>query len=474
MSQQLKRVFLGFAAAFTAWSASAFSMMGPPADWQVERIGYQLPGDIGGVMNLGEKYRWNVKTIYYAYDQSFLQYFGVQGTNAVEKAFAILNALPSASQMSPDLSEFPLDTRRVNYVASALGIQDLMSVTLDTMLEHLGLAEPERYVWALRARTELGNPRPTNYTVIKRNFDPVTIEPSSFVNGVLYTYAIAEFQNPDVADAVEIQADPLQVGFTAVAAGFLGSGEYYTGLTRDDMGGLRHLYGSTNPLEHWHVETLLPETTGPTTSSPWNPIGGTNVVSTNSIVSQALRPGVEKITFKQGKYDSLLGAFIVVTNTWEDTYISGGIKRKQNVQRVVAAPDVLLVADDLGLTTGGFPVLFRRTDTSGWINNDAINGATTLPGPGVISPTATFSYSKVGPYFMNQDPFLLDESAVLFPGVLWGHFDGTTNAPIIFPSGSSIQSLKAEAIYGNYGSDGSPWTVPNIVVTTNSTAGTAN
>jgi hypothetical protein len=191
-------------------------------------------------------------------------------------------------------------------------------------------------------------------------------------------------------------------------------------------------------------------------------------------VSQALRPGVEKITFKQGKFDSLLGAFIAVTNTWEDTYISGGFERNQNVQRLIAAPDILLVADDLGVRADGSIVLSTRTDTSGWINNDAINGSTALPGPGVISPTVTISYSKVGPSFVNQNPYLLDESAVLSAGELWGHFDGTTNAPIIFPSGSSIQSLKAAAIYGNFGSDGSPWTVPNIAVTTNSTAGTAN
>jgi hypothetical protein len=284
---------------------------------------------------------------------------------------------------------------------------------------------------------------------------------------VLYTYAVQEFAAPVYADAVEIQADPVQVGFTSVASLLVTAGEYYTGLTRDDVGGLRHLYGSANPLEHWHVETLLPGSTSTgSAGSPWTPIGGTNQLDTNSVVNQAIRPGVGKITFKQGKYDSLLGAFITITNTWTDKYVSNGVVRSQSVQRVLTAPDIVIQAEDLGI-----PIPFLRSDTAGWINNDAINGSTTLAGPGVIAPPISLTFSKVGPYFINQTPYTLDESTAS-AGLVWGHFDGTTNAPIVFPSGSSIQALSAQAIYGNFGADGSPWTVVNSGITTNSTAGT--
>lgn len=469
MSQHFKRVLLAVAAGFSTLSASAFSMLGPAAPWQVEAIGYQLPGDIGGVMNLGEEYRWNTKIITYAYDQSFFQYFGVQGTNAIEKAFAMLNALPSTTAMSADLSEFPLESRRVNNTAAVLGILDIKSHVLDTMVQQLGLAEPERYTWTLRDRVVIG--LSTNYTVIKRNFDPVTIEPSSFVNGVLYTYQIGEFIVPaNYADAVDFPADPLAIGYTALASQSLLAGEYYTGFTRDDIGGLRHLYGSANPLEHWHVETLLDDVTAPLGSgSPWTPIGGTNAVSTNSIVSQAVRPGVEKITFKLGKYDSLLGAFISVTNTWDDKYITNGILKTQKVQRILTVPDIVIQAEDLDPVLGE-PLMFQRTDTAAWINNDAINGSTVLPGPGVIAPPITITFNKVGPYFINSTPFSLDE-ATASPGSIWGSFDGTTNAPIVFPSGSSIQSLSAQAIFGNFGPDGSPWTVVDAGVTNNTTTG---
>lgn len=460
-------------------SATAFSNMGPYDSWQVPGIGYNPLGfDFGGPMNLGEEYRWNNKTIYYAYDQSFIQYFGVQGTNAIEKAFAILNAIPATSQMSSNLSEFPLESKRVNYAASALGLRDLKSHTLETMMPEMGLASPERYTWCLRAKTVLAGPPRTNYTVIKRNFDPVTLNPSSYVNGVLYTYAIQDPVNflgltADYADAVEVQVDPLQIGFTAVASGEsingrlagLGSGEYYTGLTRDDMGGWRHLYGTANPLEHWHVETLpLGTTSTSSTGSPWQPVGGTNATGSSNFVNQAIRPGVDKITFVQGKYDSMVGVFVSITNMWTDTYVSNSTLQSQSVQRVLNAPDILIAADDLGLLPDGFPILSTRTISDNWINNDSINGSTTLAGPGIIPGPVILTYSKLGPYFINQNPFLLDESRIFTAGTSWGYFDGTTNDPIVFPSGSSIQELQIQAVFGG---GGSPWTVPNSGATTN-------
>src|SRR6185436_12926864 len=127
------------------------------------------------------EYRWNIRTVTYGFDESFLNYFGQQGVDAVNQAFAILNAIPAYSQMSSNLSEFPLDTRRSNYRASALGLMDLKSATLGLMTEELGLASSDRYVWTLRDRRIIGTD--PYYLVIKRNFDPVTLAPSSYVNG---------------------------------------------------------------------------------------------------------------------------------------------------------------------------------------------------------------------------------------------------------------------------------------------------
>jgi hypothetical protein len=475
MAKQFKRISLVLVAVCAVGSASAFSLLGPLTAWQSPPggpgIGYNPYGtDIGGPMNLGEEYRWNIPTIYYGYDESFLNYFGTEGTNAIEKAIAIINALPKMSQTSANLDEFPMDTRRVNYRASALNLIDLKSYTLAGFVEMLGLASPERYTWTLRNVTD-----DPIYTVIKRNFDPVTFSPSSFVNGTLYTYVIQDpvFLAPAFADAVEIQVDPLQFGYSAVASGF-GSfytpsflGEFYTGLTRDDVGGLRYLYRTNN----YQFENLLAGTTGSGLSasgSPWTPIGGTNVVSTNSAVDLAVRPGVDKITFKRANYDSLIGSFIITTNSYTDKFVTNSTVKSQTVQRTLQAPDLLFAAEDLGLVDGS-PIRLTRTDSSGWINNDAINGQATLDGPGVITPQKVFTYSKIGPFYFNLPPGFMDELQSL-QGAAWGNFDGSTNEPIVFPVGTSIQELEQQVLSGNGGSgvEGSPWTVANVlVVTTN-------
>lgn len=240
-----------------AQPAAAFSLLGPPPasssspdGFQQPVIAYHLGGDIGGPKNLGEEYRWNTPDLFYAFDASFLDYFGSNGVFAVEQAIAIFNSLTNFSAMSPDLSEFPLEVTRNNYTAQALNLLDLKSVALSMILEELGLTDPVRYTWCLRDRRPLPNLSCPfmHYDVIMRNFDPITFEPSRYVNGTLYSYEIVEFctgPNP-LADAVEFLVDPLAPSPTAVAELGLSYGDYYLGLTRDDVGGLRYMLRTNN------------------------------------------------------------------------------------------------------------------------------------------------------------------------------------------------------------------------------------
>ena len=121
--------------------AFGFSLLGPvpvtPSGdvWQVPEIGYGIGGDIGTPRNIGEEYRWNTPFIYYAFDQNFLDYFGSNGVWAVEQAIAVLNGLTNFSQYSADLTEVPLETRRLNYRAQALHLYDLISTSLYLTLE---------------------------------------------------------------------------------------------------------------------------------------------------------------------------------------------------------------------------------------------------------------------------------------------------------------------------------------------------
>ena len=167
--------------------ARSFSLLGAFDTWMTPELGYQLglldlgtttiPPDVGGPMNLGEEYRWNLPLLTYGFDESFLNYFGAKGVAEVEKAMQVFNDLPAVTEMSSDLAEFPLDTRRVNHRASALYLYDVKSFTMAALMEALGAAPAERYVWTLRSRVVINNI--PYYTVVKRNFDPMTSLPSA-------------------------------------------------------------------------------------------------------------------------------------------------------------------------------------------------------------------------------------------------------------------------------------------------------
>jgi len=258
-------------------SVRAFSLGGPLGGahanggetWETTEIGYNLPGDIVAPHNLGEEYRWNMPVLYYSFDQNYLDYFGSNGVVEVDKAFAILNNSftnnPNGVNIgldgySSDLSEFPDSSKEVNFTAQALQLWDIKSTVLELMVEQLGLASPERYVWTLHDRL----PGPlcpvtTSYVVVKRNFDPVTFQPSSYVNDTLYSYTILEFCSgpPPLAVTAPFAVDPLATVDTSVASMSSTLGEYYTGLTKDDIGGLRYLLRTNN----MNIETAGPGTT---------------------------------------------------------------------------------------------------------------------------------------------------------------------------------------------------------------------
>lgn len=263
-------------------SAWGFALLGPLANggdsWQTGVIGYGLAyteegflggadnlGDIGGPKNIGEAYRRNSPVIFYGYDAAFLDYFGSNGMAAVDSAAGLMNfsmtnnSLGNLDGYSLGLSEFPPESLHVNYEAQALALTDLRSVTMHLLVEQMGLAEPERYTWTLAERyLPPGGKCPFDeyYLVLQRNYadSPTALDQlqySSYVNDILYTYFIEEIctgPNP-LAITLPFAEDPDADQYTAVAANTydgLGIGGYYTGLTRDDVGGLRYLLTSNN------------------------------------------------------------------------------------------------------------------------------------------------------------------------------------------------------------------------------------
>ncbi len=283
---------------FASQGAWAFSLVGPlPAYsgvpsgfgdfWEINQIGfnplanssappYILDPLLVGPKNLGEEYRRNTPVMYYACDASFLNYFGSNGMAAVDGAFNMLNNVftnnPTGLTNGLDgydtaLSAIPLQALSLNYQAFGAGLLDLKSETLAMLMEQLGLADAIRYTWVIHNRYTGNSPGPCpvsyEYQVVMRNFDITAsslnqLQYSPYINGVFYNYYItrdlcdAPPAQPSV-DAFEVATDPLASFYTGpVASGHgvdqLVSGYYYTGLTRDDVAGLRYLLSSNNIL----------------------------------------------------------------------------------------------------------------------------------------------------------------------------------------------------------------------------------
>lgn len=270
------KTFLCATVLLIGWQqAWGFALLGPRTDlgglpafygdtWQTPTIGYDIGNDIGTPKNIGQGYRDNIPVLYYAYDESFSGFFGVQGEQAIDGAFAIMNNVftnnhsASLDGYSLNLSEFPDNSQSFNFTAESVGLTDLKSTALLLLVEHLGLSQPERFTWTLHDRFLPPNttcPSGEEYLVVQRNYDdtvgPLDPTYSAYVNDTLYTYEIEELCNPPQppdAVTVPIAVDPFANTYTAVAANGvgLGFGGFYTGLTRDDVAGLRYLMTSNN------------------------------------------------------------------------------------------------------------------------------------------------------------------------------------------------------------------------------------
>jgi hypothetical protein len=228
-----------------SYDVQAFSLVGPHAPWMTTNMFYSAQG---GPMNINEGYRWNVPTVTYGFDPSFVATFGQDGIEAVEAAIAVINDLPPASEI--DLTNYANTTTRLNPSAAAGHLRDLKSYALSQMMTQLGLASPSRYISTFRYLQFTDST--TNYLVIQRNFDPLTLQPTNVCNGKTYASNLIFFPSKDSGFVQNYINDPFG-SRSAVADGPPGFGQFYSGLTFDDVGGLRFLLSQSN-----HAQELLP------------------------------------------------------------------------------------------------------------------------------------------------------------------------------------------------------------------------
>jgi hypothetical protein len=413
----------------TSW---AFSLLGPVANgaavnsgfadtWQVEAIGYNpIPSSIGappgfidsllaGPKNLGEEYRRNTPVIYYTCDANFLDYFGSSGLDAVDQAFAILNdvAMTNISSYSQNLSEFSLNTTVINYQAQALSLLDVKSETLALMTEQLGLADPVRYAWALHNRfqpTGTTCPDQTTYQVIMRNYDfmnspPNQLQYSPYINGSLFTYYIAEICNspaaPPNAVTVPFFVDLPPMNNPPVASlnqDGLQIGSFFTGLTRDDVAGLRYLINSNNVL----FESMVPGST---------PVAGSGSTITNlndefTLVTSSLAAFLSAaLTNNPGTLQSLYPGLVItkaVTNfNGTFTYTFGNVVTNHFSTNTTVQLQVkkTTIAPVIGAPAGS-PDVTNTTTTTTTVVSNTVSGdffliPTNLCGLNILQTLAT-------------------------------------------------------------------------------------
>jgi hypothetical protein len=442
-----------------AQHAGAFTLWGPLEAWQTGDLDYGdryfytvvelLSGlgstENGGPKNFGEGSRLTTPIVTYGFDATFLDYFGSQGVAAVDSAMQVLNALPSAS--TANLANFLTDgNQQINYTAQALEMLDLKSTVMWLMAEHMGLLG-ETHVYDLLQRSHYDNAVcDYEYTVINRNYDPITYNPSTYVNGRGYYYQIWDGCSIGVAvgDAIEFPLDATASGFTAVATPEgLELGGYYLGMTRDDVGGLQHLYKKNN----YAFLTLDSNTVASPFFSSWQAVNTTNPIVGISNFS-GLMGGVEKVTFVKVAYDSLLGTnFPPINYNFTVPYVTNYTLSQLKVTRTITAPDIIFTAADL--VNSEAPFNYASLTRSG----SFIASSYVSLGGGVVPSTIAASelvvLDNVGPVYFNLSPGFLSPYPYLeYPVFNWGTFDGSTNPPILYPNGSSLAELEQQVTSG--------------------------
>ena len=99
--KKLAFLLCGMVGLLTSKNASAFVLMGQlEANATAQQgVDFNYTDDLGGPKDLKRFFRWNIPMLTYAFDASFMQYFGLEGRDAVKEAFASINDFFSTAIM---------------------------------------------------------------------------------------------------------------------------------------------------------------------------------------------------------------------------------------------------------------------------------------------------------------------------------------------------------------------------------------
>jgi len=537
--------------AAAARPAQAFVLIGLPSANQ--SVVFNFTDDMGAPRDIKQFFRWNIPNLTYSFDASFVNFFGLDGINAVNEAFGVVNDFfaPTDGAYSGvtalDLVSHGFrsnyNTTAVNVTAQNAQVMDVKSLVLGMLLNNMGIGNPHRHAYSINSvSTNLAGTQ-WNFNVLLRNWDPMTYTSSSNINNVGYSYRLIHDSPPSVGvtiapsvmDMEEFTSDTSGNAFSAVASiadAFYGNtalfwtdtptlysfGVYYHKdnaiggqneprhtLTYDDAGGLKYLYRTNNfvfesldpsvvlvvpaqflpmtaiPVFPGPTGRLFPDTLGgnqgliPRRNLPGLPPGIPTVSVLPAptppvLIDVALRGGLDTMSFTYQPFDSLLGVTFTATNqTWTDTFVSTNGQNvvrsgnafaivqpslkffDQTVGRAVFQPDIIFVADELGVSADGVPIAWDRTPNTAWIDNSTNNiGAvllTVIPtGPGIISTAGApiqYTFNKIAEGF---EVIWSGEASVVgntTPYSLWGHIFGPgPNDMTVFPNNGRMSIIE--------------------------------
>ncbi|MEP6662110.1 MAG: hypothetical protein ABJC04_00475, partial [Verrucomicrobiota bacterium] len=166
-----------------------------------------------------------------------------------------------------------------------------------------------------------------------------------------------------------------------------------------------------------------------------------------------VRGGIEKVTFQKVSYISPFGTeFKPKVSSYNLRTFVGAKLISQKERRLILAPDVIFAAADLGpddpAAVPGPIFSFLRTRDPYLISPlTPVSGEpVTDVGPGARNPQTTITFNKLGPYLINTTPFFLEDESR--QGFIFGSIDGTTNKPIVYPQGTTVEDIEDLVLQG--------------------------
>jgi len=224
--------------------------------------------------------------------------------------------------------------------------------------------------------------------------------------------------------------------------------------------GLTNVLSVTN-LQSAATNTLVTATNTTTTSSTLQTIYYfTNytwvvhpVTCGNAAGVANLYQGIGKVQFQRADYDSEFSQYFdPITNYYNMVVLTNYQWLVQPFFRVVTQPDILLNAVDEGEANTFIGTVFRDINFTPSPILGGLAGPGTINNSPVTGAPVTFSYDKIGNSVWNgwdiqtyiSDLYLDQRQSI--PALAWASYGASTNAPELYPNGTSIQNLENQLV----------------------------